>query len=106
MPCGAPLIPCRRPRRRSTRLEVGHDVDHDRFARRERFGQGWRYLIWALDPDAAHTKTSRHRREIRWPKTDQLLSPARPVAGNAVDTRQILAKAGIVVDDECDRDAA
>src|SRR5207237_9065231 len=46
----------------------------------------------------------RHRGEIRRAEADQLLAAARPVAGDAAYPGEVLAEAGVVVDDDCHRD--
>src|ERR1700738_4322348 len=66
----------------TTRAETGHDVDHDRPARSERLCKGGRDLRRPLDPDATHAKAPCHRGEVGRSKADELLTPARAVAGD------------------------
>src|SRR5262249_56459613 len=56
--------------------------------------------------DAADSETPRDGGEIRRSEADQLLAAARPIAGDAADSGQVLPEPGIVVDDDSDRDAA
>src|SRR6266436_3032340 len=65
-----------------------------------------RERIGLLDAYPAHAKASGHRGEIGRAKADQLLSPARPIAGDPPHPGQVLAKVGIVVDDDSHRYAA
>src|SRR6516225_129922 len=98
------LTSARRPGLGSARLEIGYDIDDYRLGCRQRLGEGWRDLRRPLDANAAHAKAPRHRREVGRAEADQLLSPARPVAGGAPHAGEVLAKAGIVVDDDRGRD--
>src|SRR4029077_15343690 len=69
------------PRRGGAGFDMGDDIDDDRLVRLYRFGQSRRERIDPLDADPAHPKASRDRGEVGRAKTDQLLSPSRPIAG-------------------------
>src|SRR5205823_433906 len=99
-------IPSGRPRLRRARFQIGHDIDHDSFTRTHRLGERGGDLARPLHPYAADAKAPRHGSKVGWSEADQLLSAARPIAGDAAHAGQVLAEAGIVVDDDSDGDAA
>src|SRR6185437_15760903 len=57
-----------------------------------------------LDADAADPEARGDLGEIGRTETHQLLAPPRPVAGDPVNACQVLAKPGIIVDDDSHRD--
>ena len=57
-------------------------------------------VLRLLDPDAAHAKAPRHFGEVGRAEADQLLAAPGPVARDAAHAGQVLAEAGIVVDDD------
>jgi hypothetical protein len=63
-------------------------------------------LIRTLNPDALHTKAPGNGGEISRAKPDELFSSPRPIAGGSAHPSQVLAEAGIVVDDDDNLDAA
>src|SRR5258706_1873556 len=93
------------PGRRSARFKIGHDIDNDRLVGGERLAQRRRDFAGLFDANTAHPETPRDGGEIGWSEADQLLSPPRPVAGDAVNPGQVLAETRVVVDDQRDGDA-
>src|SRR4030095_10404078 len=63
-------------------------------------------LARLLDTDTAHTEAAGDLAKIGRPEADQCLAAVRTIARNPVHAGQVLAEAGIVVDDDHDRDVA
>src|SRR5215472_17472383 len=94
------------PRLRRAWFEIGHDIDHDRLARPQRFGESGGDFARMLDPDSPDPKAPGDGGEVGRPEADQLLSPTRSVARGATHPGQVLAKARIVIDNDRNGNAA
>src|SRR5262249_45701318 len=102
--CCRTALPRRRPGFGGAWLQICDDIDHDRPVGGERLLQGRSDLTRLLDTDATHTETAGDRAKIGRPEADQGLTAVQTIAGNAVHAGQVLAEAGIVIDDDHDRD--
>src|SRR5207245_3631234 len=99
-------LPRWRPGFRGAWLQSSDDIDHDRSVGGDRLLEGRGDLARLLDTDTAHAEAAGDRGKIGRPEADQCLAAVRTIARNPVHAGQVLAEAGVVVDDDHDRDVA
>src|SRR5882724_3769870 len=99
-------LPRRRPGCGGAWLQSSDDIDHDRSVGRDRLLEGRGDRARLLDADAAHAEAAGDLGKIGRPEADQFLAAVPTIPRNPVYAGQVLAEAGIVVDDDHDRDVA
>jgi len=104
-----PMLTCIRvtvaaPRVRGAWLQSRDDIDHDRSIGGNRLLECRGDLARPLDTDTAHTEAAGDSGKIGRSEADQCLAAVQTIAGNPVHAGQVLAEAGIVVDDDHNRD--
>src|SRR2546428_9708867 len=104
--CRCTALPRRRPGFGGAGLQSRDDIDHDRSVGGDRLLEGRGDLARLLDTDAAHAEAAGDRGKIGRPEADQCLAAVQTIARNPVHAGQVLAEAGIVVDEDHDRDVA
>jgi hypothetical protein len=85
-------------------LQGRDDIDHDRAVGGDRLLEGCGDLVRLFHTDAAHPEAAGDRGEVGRSEADQGLPAVRAIAPNAVHAGQVLAEAGIVIDDDRDGD--
>src|SRR5262249_26777392 len=102
--CCRTALPRRRPGFGGAWLQSRDDIDHDRSVGGDCLLEGRGELARLLDTDAAHAEAAGDRGKISRPEADQGLAAVHTIARNPVHAGQVLAEAGIVVDDDHNRD--